>query len=391
MPEQPPTPPDPTAGQAPSADPANPAPPAASESPAPAQVAGDPAAPNTPADPANPAGQTADGQTPPGPPTDPANPTPALPPADPLADGTTPTVLTPGTQAKPVTPKFGKATLGSIYRKADIATTLLTFGGAVVTAGLIVGGYLYFTTSRNPLSLPKPAKLEQADLDKITAFFQGNNAGTPAEVLTITSPTFFKERAAFASDLKVIGGVQVTGPTALTDLIVDKTATFNAVNLKGALAVSGAATIGGSLTTGGNGSFGGTLSSTTISTRDLTVSGTLNLSGHLAISGQSPTVAPGSQSGSGATASVEGNDSGGTIQLNTGSLNPNTMPNGGLLAELTFRAAYPKVPHVVITAVGANTGALSLYVIKTATGFTVGSTKAPQANTSYAFDYWISQ
>src|SRR5882757_2089260 len=62
--------------------------------------------------------------------------------AEPLTDGTVPTVLAPGQSHRKV-PK-SKASLTTVYRRADIMTTLITFGVAVVAGGLVLGGYIFF-------------------------------------------------------------------------------------------------------------------------------------------------------------------------------------------------------------------------------------------------------
>lgn len=368
----------------------------------PADPAGQSATPtNIPADPPAPESTT------PGQPVTPPEDGPKLPDASPLADGTAPTVLQTGGTTKAttkVTPKASPSRLNSIYRRADILTTLLTAIGTLAVAGVALGAYLFFTrVDPNANKLPKPTKLEQAEIDKLKAFFEGNNAGVPAEILNITSPSFFKNRAAFASDLRVIGATQVTGPTALGDLTVDKTSTLGVTNVRGQLNVAGPATfqgvttltagasVSGNITVAGNGSFGGVLSAGNINTRDITVNGTLNIAGHIAIAGQQPSVSPASAAGGG-TASVDGNDSSGTVIINTGlGITSQAQADGGDLVTITFRQPYPKVPKVVITPVGRSSARLLPYVQRTPNSFTIGAADGINPSTSYAFDYWIAQ
>jgi len=165
-------------------------------------------------------------------------PKPQVVPADPLADGTVPTVLATGTSHKSVSK--GKASIANIYRKADILTTILTFVGALVAAGIIFGIYAYITRSKNTATpAPKVTSLDKNELAKLSTFFDGNSAGSSSQVLTISSSSFFKNRVAISSDLKVIGGVQVSGTTALGDLTVDKTTTLGVTNIRGQLVVAG--------------------------------------------------------------------------------------------------------------------------------------------------------
>lgn len=348
-----------------------------------------------PADGAEPAAETTPG---------PGAPPVAGPPPDPLSDGTTPTILETGSGEHHGKVKSGRASLKTVYERADIVTTLITFAGLIVAAVLVVGGYMYFTkTSSKPTVQPKLTQLDKDSLDKLGAFLTGDSAGSASEVLTVNSSSLFKERVGINSDLKVTGGTQVSGPTALGDLTVDKTSTLGVTNIRGQLSVSGpttlqspavlsaGASITGNLTASGNGSFGGALSAGLLNVRDLSISGTLNLAGHLAVTGQTPSAAPAGNAGSGASANVNGNDSAGTVTINTGSGAGNSGDTGGLLVTITFKTPYAGVPHVLITPIGSNGGQLLYYTQKTANGFTIGVSANPKSGTSYSFDYWVVQ
>ncbi|HEY2003920.1 MAG TPA: hypothetical protein VGH44_02285 [Candidatus Saccharimonadia bacterium] len=307
--------------------------------------------------------------------------------AEPLSDGTVPTVLTPGQTHHSVAKS--KASLTTIYRKADIMTTLLTFGGAVVAGAIIIGGYIYFTKSRapTPTATPKVTNLSQSDLSKLQTFFQGNSAGSSAEVLTISSSSLFKNRVAVSSDLKVTGGVSVDGTTNLGDLNVDKTSTLGVVNTRGQLTVGGPLTVQspalfnagasykGSISATGNGSFGGSLSAGSISVGTLSVT-QLNINGHFSLGGQAPSASNG-QIG------VESNDSAGSVTGVTGSA-------PGDLVTITFHTAFPVVPTIIITPVGANSAKAMPYLTNlTASSFTIGA--AGTATGPFSFNYWVIQ
>ena len=324
--------------------------------------------------------------------------------ADALADGTTPTILEAGRgTAKPAIKK-GVASLTSIYRRADIITTLLTLGGTLVAAGIAVGIYLYINRNQaKPAPAPKVTTLDQADLAKLGAFFEGNSVGTAGQVLTVSSASFFKQRVAVGTDLKVAGGIEVGGPTSIADLAVSKTSNLGVANVRGQLTVAGpttlqspailaaGASITGNLTASGNGSFGGSLSAGQLNVRDLSVSGTLNLAGHLAVTGQIPTAAPASEAGAGANAVVDGNDSAGTVTINTGNVAVKAPDIGGLLVQVTFRTPYAKTPRVLITPATQAAGALPYYVIKTDKYFIIATSASARSSTGYSFDYWVVQ
>lgn len=318
--------------------------------------------------------------------------------ADPLNDGTVPTILSTGDGHKHVAKS--KASITTIYRKADILTTVFTFVGAVVAAGAIFGVYAYLNRAKaTPTAIPKVASLDKSSLDKLSSFFDGNSAGNSSQVLTVSSSSLFKNRVAVDSDLKVVGAIQASGTTALADLTVDKVTTLGVTNIRGALVAAGpvsfqspaqfggGATMNGNLAVSGNGTFGGSISAGVLNVRDISVSGTINLAGHLSISGQTGSASPGIGAGSGASATIDGNDSAGTVTVNSGS----GSAAGNNLVTVTFRAAYARTPHVIITPIGSEAGKLDYFITKTATGFTIGSASIPKANTSFSFDFWVVQ
>lgn len=324
-----------------------------------------------------------------------------VPQAEALSDGTVPTVLTTGNGHRPVSK--GKTSLSGIYRRADIMTTLYTTGGVIIALAAILGGYYWFvirTQANKPATTTtKTTELSSEDLKKLGSFFEGNSAGANAQTLTISPSTLFSSRVAISQDLKVIGGLEVSGDTTLAGLTANKTSNLGVTNVRGQLTVAGpvsiqspatlgaGATITGNLTTTGTGSFGGVVSAPTINASTMTVTGTLNLGGHISISGQTPSVSAAAQAGTGASASVEGIDSAGTLTIKTG-----PGASSGLLVNLIFRSAYPRAPHIVITPIGSGSAALQPYIIKTATGFTIGAVTAPSINsTSYSFEYWVVQ
>jgi hypothetical protein len=322
--------------------------------------------------------------------------------AEPLSDGTVPTVLTPG-QTKHSSDSKGKASITSVYRKADILTTLFTLGGAVVDGALVLGAYWFFTQrNAKPAAAPKVTSLDKAELDKLETFFSGNSAGHSAEVLTVSSSSLFKNRVAMASDLKVVGGVEVSGTTSLGDLTVDKTSTLGVTNVRGQLTVNGPLTVqspalfnaGGSfkgnLAVAGNGTFGGSISAGTLDVATASVNGVLNVNGHLNIGGQQPTAAPSTAAGSGAAANVSGNDAAGTVNVTAGTVTPNGGL-GGELVKVTFRNTYPSVPTVVISPNNRNSALIQPYVIKSANWFIIATSKDAASTSSYSFDYWIIQ
>jgi cytoskeletal protein CcmA (bactofilin family) len=338
-----------------------------------------------------------------------ATPAPSNLTADALSDGTVPTVLSTGdgigTSIKPLVDP-NKRRVTSIYRRADITTSIITMIATLAIIGIIFGGYLFLNKSKK-IPTPKVTTLDQSEITKLGGFL-GNNIGSGAgQILTISSSSLLKGRVAIDNDLKVTGNTEIGGATTTSDLTVTKTTNLNTTNIKANLTVigtttmqgpailAGGATIGQNLAVAGNGTFGGALSAGTFNAKTLTVSGDITLDGHLIIAGALPTVTADVGAGTGAKATVEGTDSAGTIIITTGTVgtNSNSIQTNGILTfvNLKFRNPYTKTPHVLLTAVGYETGQIGYYVLQTATGFTIQLNSPAKSASSYAYNYWVIQ
>jgi len=99
--------------------------------------------------------------------------------------------------------------------------------------------------------------------------------------------------------------------------------------------------------------------------------------------GPSPSVAAGAQAGVGATASVVGDDTAGTVTITTG-----TAPAAGVLATLTFAAPWVSTaPFVAALAKTAGGAVLQVYASTTTTALTISVGAVPTASVTYSFDY----
>ena len=305
---------------------------------------------------------------------------------DPLSDGTVPTILATGNTHRSVSK--GKASLTTIYRRADIMTTLLTFGGAIVAAGIILGVYAFVTSNENknkaktPVLSNKVTNLSTADLQKLNAFFGGNAAGNSAEVLTVNSASLFDGRVAVNSDLDVTGGETVNGTASDANLTVNANANLAVTSVRGQLTVegpttlqgatvlAGGVTVTGNVTASGNGTFGGTLAGGTINAVILNVNSTFNLATHLNTTGSQPGM------------------SGGTIQ---GDDDTGALTNVSTLGTVTFHQAYSRTPIVTLTPTSPCKLTLgSYYVINTGgSGFIIENPSSSSGNCQ-SFNYWVA-
>ena len=136
-------------------------------------------------------------------------------------------------------------------------------------------------------------------------------------------------------------------------------------------------TINNNLNIAGNLAIGGTLSVRNFQISNLTVAG------HLISSGSKPGVSVGGGAGSNGTVSLDGNDTSGTVAVNTG-----VSAGNGLLATITFAERFASTPRVVLTPVGRSVP--GLYINRTSTGFTI-SADGSLAPGGYAFDYVVVQ
>lgn len=123
-------------------------------------------------------------------------------------------------------------------------------------------------------------------------------------------------------------------------------------------------------------------------------SGNLALGGHV-ITGNTPggstTVAPGGAltcSGGTPSSSISGNDTAGTVTLNTG-----TGPcSAGVMATVTFRSAYGSAPKVIFTPANGISSTLQYFNNSSnTTTFTLDTNNAPSGSTTYRFNYFVVQ
>jgi hypothetical protein len=169
--------------------------------------------------------------------------------------------------------------------------------------------------------------------------------------------------------------IQNGGDASLSSLNVTGMADFSDIN------VSGTATISNLTVTG----------SATIATLHVTSSAVfdadITIGGHIITAGGQPTAQAQTAGGSGAAVSVSGTDTTGTITITTGS-----APSAGDLAKILFSKMYGQAPHVVLSPSNGAAAGLHFYKGTTsATDFMFDAADAPQANTTYTFDYFIAE
>jgi hypothetical protein len=145
--------------------------------------------------------------------------------------------------------------------------------------------------------------------------------------------------------------------------------------------LQGATSVSGDLNVSGN----TTLSNLTVTGK--TTLGQVLVNGKIMTGGTAPIiVAAQTAAGTGAQATITGNDVAGRIQIKTGS-----NPSADALAKITFNSPYVGgTPQVVLTPVGKGSAATQSYVDDIAAdSFLVGASQTPLPNTTYTFTYHV--
>jgi hypothetical protein len=274
--------------------------------------------------------------------------------------------------------------LQAIRRRVNIFT--LVFVLVVLTAAAVVF-----------ISLKPAEKVNETPLGKLSdqqlSALKSNSTlvGDPKQTLDIQSNTIFEGQVLARDDVSVAGDLKVGGSLSLPNITIPGTGNFAQVGVTGPLSVGGDTNLQGQLTVQknlnvtGSANFG-SLSVATLSVTSLQVKNDFALSKHIVTSGSAPGRSLGTALGSGGTASVSGTDTAGTVNINTGG-----SPPAGLFVTISFAQHFAATPHVIITPVGSAAGGLQYYISRDANGFSIGTSSAPPAGASFAFDYIVIQ
>lgn len=310
------------------------------------------------------------------------------------------TVQQAGTEAHTVTPATPKRRVA--YRPSHKGTFI---GMAVVIVILAINAAIIAFVMRNQATaedakIKNGVTLSSETLDKLGV--SRNPVGDANTELVVGPNSKFKGNVQMAGTLQVGGSLILNskftasdaalaklqaGDTQLQQLNVNGDATISTLNLRKDLQVAGTTHLQGSLTVNqlttinnnmniaGNLSIGGSLSVRNFQVSNLTVAG------HLTSSGATPGASAGGGVGSNGTVAISGNDTSGTVSVNTG-----VGAGNGLLATVSFATKYNSTPHVVVTAVGRSVP--GMYINRTSAGFTISADGAMSPG-GYAFDYVV--
>lgn len=201
----------------------------------------------------------------------------------------------------------------------------------------------------------------------------------------IAGQTLMRNNLNVAGDIQSGGSLEATGLTIsgdsnLGEAQINRLQVANDVSIEGdtslnSLSVSGASTFSGNMTA----------SQITASRLILSGNGSLDVPNHIRFTGPSPSRSIQSGAlGSGGSASVNGSDTSGTVNVNTGN-----GPSAGCFVQIGFNRPFESQPKVIITPVGAAAGRTQHYVERSTTGFSICASSPAPANQVMAFDYFV--
>lgn len=216
--------------------------------------------------------------------------------------------------------------------------------------------------------------------------------GSSSQTLTIQGNAIIAGQSLMRGNLNVAGNIQSGGSIQGPTLTISGAANLgptqvNSLQVATNTAVQGSTTLR-DLNVAGTSSFSGALTASQITVTKLILSGnaSLQIPNHISFTGASPgRTITAATLGNGGTASVNGSDTTGTININTGS-----NPAAGCFVQINFAERFSNQPHVLVTPVGLAASQTEYYTTRTNTSFSICTGNAAQANQVFAFDYFVT-
>lgn len=258
----------------------------------------------------------------------------------------------------------------------------------IVSIAFTVVNYLNATNETPPPTIAEQ-ELTQEALQQLAN--SDASVGSPAQTLTIQGNAIIDGQTLMRGNLNVAGNLQTGGSIQGPNLTISGTsnlgtAQINSLQVAQNITTQGNIAINGSLSVAGTSSFGGAMTASQITVTNLILSGnaSLQVPNHIHFTGTTPGRTPGNALGSGGSVSINGSDTSGTVNINTGN---NTQT--GCFANVTFSQRFTTSPRVQITPVDYAAGLTDYYVTRSVTGFSICTSKPAPSNSSFAFDYFV--
>lgn len=293
----------------------------------------------------------------------------------------------PGTGADEPTAKK-VSPIKKLFKKINLY--LLIFILMVVIAGayMVVS---YLNSQKAPVepniatqSLNQEALKQLANTDA--------TVGNTSQTLTIQGNAIIAGQTLMRGNLNVAGNFQTGGNIQGPNLTVSGTSNLGTAQINTLQVAQNAAIQGNTtmrdLSVSGTSTFSGPMTASQITVTRLILSGnaTLQVPNHISFTGPSPGRSVNNAVlGNGGTASINGSDTTGSVNINTGG-----SPAAGCFVQITFNQRFTNQPHVLITPVGAGAGQTQYYVTRTNTGFSICTNNAAPPNSVFGYDYFVT-
>jgi len=274
------------------------------------------------------------------------------------------------------------------FRKVNLY--LLIFILVIIVAGVIaVVNYL------NSQKAPATPNIATQELTQETLQQLANNdvsVGDASRTLNIQGNAIIAGQTLMRGNLNVAGNLQTGGSIQAPSLTISGTTNLGSTQINNLQVATNTAVQGDTtlrnLNVSGTSSFSGAMTASQITVTKLILSGNaeLQIPNHISFTGPSPgrTINSGVL-GSGGSASVNGSDTSGAVNINTGG-----NPSPGCFVRISFNQVFTGQPRVIISPVGSAAGQTQYYVDRDKTGFSLCTNNAAPANSSFSFDYFVA-
>ncbi len=293
-----------------------------------------------------------------------------------------PETTTPAKPEKKVSP------LKRFIKKANLYFLLFLL---VVIIAIVITVVNYLNSQKDPVQ-PTVASQELTEEALKQLANTDASVGSSAQTLTIRGNAIIDGQTLMRGNLNVAGNFQSGGSIQGPSLTISGNsnlgqAQINSLQVAANTAVQGTTTLR-DLNVSGASSFSGAMTASQITATRLIMSGnaSLEIPNHISFTGPSPSrnITAGVL-GNGGSASVNGSDTTGTVNINTGS-----NPSAGCFIRITFNQRFSNQPHVIISPVGNGASRTAYYVDRDQAGFSICTSAPAPANQAFAFDYFVT-
>jgi cytoskeletal protein CcmA (bactofilin family) len=295
--------------------------------------------------------------------------------------------VTPTNDVESKTSKKRLSRLKRFFRRINLYFLLFLLIVILVSAIAIVN---YLNSQK---STPQPDLVNQGLTTESLKQLANTDAsvGSASQTLTIQGNAVIDGQTLARGNLNVAGNFQSGGSIQGPSITISGQANLGQVQINSLQVATNVAVQGDTtlrdLSVSGASTFSGPLTASQITVSRLVLSGNavLHIPNHISFTGPAPSRTLGNALGNGGSASLNGSDTAGTVNINTGS-----NPNAGCYVRVNFNQNFTSQPHVIISPVGAGAALSQYYVDRNTSGFSICNAGTPPANQTFAFDYFVS-